>query len=83
MKLEFNGQVILMAGGTCGTGRVIAEVLAGNAPLGVVTDFTSLDSAQSTVAGAETVGELETAKAVKLADFLRAKIQPATLNPQN
>ena len=34
-------------------------------------------------AGAETVGELETAKAVKLADFLRAKIQPATLNPQN
>lgn len=56
MKLEFNGQVILMAGGTCGTGRVIAEVLAGNAPLGVVTDFTSLDSAQSTVAGAETVG---------------------------
>ena len=34
-------------------------------------------------AGAETVGELETAKAVKLVDFLRAKIQPATLNPQN
>ena len=34
-------------------------------------------------AGAETVGELETAKAVKLVDFLRAKIQPVTSNPQN
>ncbi len=41
MKLEFNGQVILIIGGTCGTGRVIAEVLAGHVPSGVVTDCTS------------------------------------------